>query len=92
MEKHWPLAVLLAAMAALALIGFAYYRWRRHRGIGVWVDAYLRDRCGSPDRVSVRCSDDAHWPVLVDFDDPQSGMRHRLQFLSTGPPSMRLKS
>jgi hypothetical protein len=88
---------MVAALAALGLTAFGYYRWTQHqRGLGVraWVDRYLRDRFGnSLQRVSVHCSDDVLWPVLVGFDDAQTGMRHRLRFSCPGgPSSMRLAS
>jgi hypothetical protein len=97
MEKHWPLALMAAAMAAVALAAFAYYSWRcreRSRGVKAWVESYLRDRFGnSLERVSVNCSDDRSWPVLVGFDDVQTGLRHRLRFHCPGSPSsMRLES
>jgi hypothetical protein len=88
MEKHLPLFFMVAAVAAVALAAFAFYRWRqmgRVRGVNEWIGAYLRDRFGSPlDRMSVNCSDDRLWPVLVGFDDPRTGLRHRLRFSCPG--------
>ena len=84
----------LVGMAALAITGpvvFALYRWaqrRRVRRVESWVGDYLSARYGRvPDRLHVNCSDDRHWPVLVDFADPRSGTWHYLQFSCTGPPS-----
>lgn len=97
MEKLLAMALAVGAMAALALAAFAYYRWRcrqRAQGVEAWVGAYLRDRFGdSLGHVSVNCSDDTYWPVLVGFDDVRTGMRHRLRFHCPGSPSsMRLES
>ena len=76
MEKHLPLFIMVAA-AAVALAAFACYRWRqsrRVRGVNEWIGAYLRDRFGGPlDRVSINCSDDRLWPVLVGCDDRAAG-------------------
>jgi hypothetical protein len=37
--------------------------------------------------LNVNCSDDPLWPVLVSFDDPRTGIRHRLQFACSGQQS-----
>jgi hypothetical protein len=97
MDKHWPLALMLAALAAAALAAFTYYRWRqdrRTRGIKAWVAGYLRDRFGnSLEQVTINCSEDTTWPVLVGFDGVQTSTRHRLRFCCMGPPSAyRLES
>jgi hypothetical protein len=91
MEKHWPLVVMVAALAAIGLAAFAFHRWRqrlRIRGIKAWVEGYLGDRFGgSLERLTINASDDLTWPVLVGFDDVQTGTRHRLRFCCMGPPS-----
>jgi hypothetical protein len=97
MEKNWPLALMLAVVVAVALAAFAFYRWRCHQrslGIRAWVERYLRDRFGtSLARMTINESDDATWPVLVGFDDAQTGARHRLRFCCMGPTSTyRLES
>src|SRR4051812_793290 len=97
MEKHWPLMLMVAALAAAALAAFAFHRWRqerRTRGIKAWVEGVLRDRFGtSLERVTINCSEDATWPVLVGFDDVQKGTRHRLRFDCMGSSSTyRLES
>lgn len=97
MEKHMPLVFMVAGVAAVALAAFAWYRWRqrqRVRGVEAGVRDYLTGRFGrSLERVSINCSDDLLWPVLVGFDDVQTGLRHRLQFSCQGPPSaLRLVS
>jgi hypothetical protein len=79
------------AVFAVAAVGFAIYRQRlrmRARRVEGWVRGYLSDRYGRlPDQLSINCSDDRLWPVLVAFDDPRSGGRHRLQFACPGPHS-----
>jgi hypothetical protein len=81
----------LAGLAVAALAAFALYRWwqRRHvRQVGEWVKGYLTARYGAlPERLHVNCSDDSLWPVLVAFDGPRPGTRHRLQFACAGPPA-----
>jgi hypothetical protein len=72
-------ATALAVVAAVAV----YRRGRRRRALRVEASArkYLSDRYGAlPKNVTVNCSDDALWPVLVAFDHPQAGVRHRLEF------------
>jgi hypothetical protein len=74
------MAVLLfAALAAVAL-----YRWRQrkrvHRVEGRVKDYLLGRYGGLPSRLNINCSDDPLWPVLVAFDNPRTGVRHRLQF------------
>jgi hypothetical protein len=40
-----------------------------------------------PGRLTINCTDDRQWPVLVAFDDPRTGIRHNLQFDCAGSPS-----
>ncbi len=81
----------MAGLAAVALAVFAIYRWRqrdRVRQVTAWVGGYVSTRYGGPPgRLTVNCSDDPLWPVLVGFDHPATGIRHNLQFLCSGPPS-----
>ncbi len=86
--------VMLLAMAALgltALVTFVGYRWRQRRRVvrvKRWVSDYLLRRYGEiPGSLSIDCSDDVLWPVLVAFDAPRTGVRHRLQFQCGGAPS-----
>jgi hypothetical protein len=71
-----PIAVGLAALAL--------YKWRRSqrtRLVGESVKGFLTNRYGDlPKHLTIDCSDDALWPVLVAFDNPQTGARQRLQF------------
>jgi hypothetical protein len=81
--------VVMAVSALAALAAFAVYRWRqrrRVRRVEGWVEAYLVDRYGKlPAGLHINCSDDTLWPVLVAFDGPGGGPRHRLQFACPGP-------
>ena len=91
MERSTQLVIGVAVFLLAALTAFALYRWRqrdRARRVEAWVGAYLSDRFGRlPDALSVNCSDDRWWPVLVAFDHPGTGIRHRLQFTCYGPPA-----
>jgi hypothetical protein len=72
-------AALVAVLAALA-----YRRGRRRRALRVEASArkYLSGRYGAlPKNLTVNCSDDALWPVLVAFDHPQTG--------GPAPPAVR---
>jgi hypothetical protein len=52
------------------------------------VEEFLSARYGGlPDRLAINSSDDALWPVLVAFDGPGTGTRHRLRFACAGAPS-----
>ncbi len=83
--------VVMAALALAALAGFAAYRQkvrRRARRVGAWVTGYLSDRYGGPlPGLAVHCSDDPLWPVLADYRDPGTGIRHHFQFACGGPPA-----
>jgi hypothetical protein len=89
--ENMPILVVVSAVALAALAAFVAYRWQkrqRDRGVKEWVVAYLRDHFGGPlDRLTVNCSDDTLWPVLVSFDVPRTRLRHRLQFACPGSPA-----
>jgi hypothetical protein len=91
MESNTHLLIGMAALAAAALAALALYRWRarrRARRVEGWVRGHLSDRYGRvPDRLSIDCSDDRLWPVLVAFDHPRTGLRHSLQVACWGPQS-----
>jgi hypothetical protein len=91
MEKSAELMIGLAVVGLLAVAAFVVYRWRqkkRVRQIEEWVKDYLCDRYGPlPNSLSINCSDDPLWPVLVRFDTPRTGLRHRLQFSCPGTRS-----
>src|SRR5262245_42492713 len=86
-----PMRLLVGAVAVAGLATFAWYRWRQRErvsGVKGWVVGYLRDRFGAAlSRLSINCSDDPRWPVLVGFDDPRTGLRHPLRFSCAGRPS-----
>ena len=79
-------AVLLwvAAGSVAGVVAFALYRWRqrrRVRRVERWVGEYLSARYGElPSPLHINCSDDRLWPVLVDFGNRATGMRHRMRF------------
>ena len=81
----------MAALALTALAAFAVYRQlqrKRVRRVEQWVKDYLSVRPGGqPSRLTINCSDDPLWPVLVGFDDPRTGVHHSLQFACAGSPS-----
>ena len=84
MDKQVEVLVGVAAAALVAVLAVvAYRRGRRRRALRVEAAArkYLSGRYGAlPKNLTVNCSDDALWPVLVAFEHPQTGARHRLQF------------
>lgn len=88
MERNTEVLIGIAALAVTALSAFALYRWwqrRRARRVEGWVRGYLSDRYGRlPENLSVNCSDDRLWPVLVGFDSPGTAARARLQFSCPG--------
>ena len=84
MEKSTAMLIRLATLGLLTLIGFAVYRRRQRQRVcrvEGWVKDYLCARYGElPNQLSINCSDDPLWPVLVAFNAPRTGIRHRLQF------------
>jgi len=83
--------VLIALLVFSALAAFAVYKWwQRQRVLRVerWVKDFLSLRYGKlPDHLSINCSDDRLWPVLVAFENPRTGSRQSLQFTCAGPES-----
>ena len=84
MDNQTEVLVGIAAAALVAVVAVVVYRKGRHRrALRVEASArkYLSDRYGElPKNLTVNCSDDAIWPVLVEFSHPKTGARHRLQF------------
>ncbi len=84
MDKSIETLAGMAAAALLAVVAVAVYRQGRHRRarrVEASARAYLFDRYGQlPKNLTINCSDDTLWPVLVAFDHPKSGVRQRLQF------------
>ncbi len=84
MDKSVVVLVGAAALGVAAAAAFVWYRWRqrqRVRRVTTWVEQYLYTRYGQiPDPLSINCSDDLLWPVLVGYKAPRTGIRHNLQF------------
>lgn len=91
MESNAVVLIGMAVLGVSCLVGFAIYRWRqreRVRQVETWVKDYLFIRYGElPNDVTINCTDDRLWPVLVAFDTPRTGIRHNLQFACAGRPS-----
>src|SRR5436305_14379989 len=84
METGVAVIIGMAALGLTAAAAFVVYRWRQrkrvHRVKG-WVKDYLCARYGElPNLLSINCSDDPLWPVLVAFDTPRTGIRHGMHF------------
>lgn len=84
MENSAEVVIGIGALVIICLAAFVAYRWRRQRRvrqIEKWVKEYLCVRYGElPDALKINCSNDPLWPVLVAFDAPRTGVRHRLRF------------
>jgi hypothetical protein len=83
----WNSAALwigITGVGLAAVAAFVVYRWREQERIAqikTWVKEFLCARYGElPNPLSINCSEDPLWPILVGFDTPRTGMRHRLQF------------
>jgi hypothetical protein len=79
------------ALALVALAAFAFYRWHQRKRVS-WVQGRVREYLvarygGLPNHLDINCSDDPLWPVLVAFDNPRTGIQHRLRFACPGPES-----
>jgi hypothetical protein len=88
MEKSAEVLIGMAVLGLTAVAAFVVYRWRQkkrvHR-VEKWVKEYLCVRYGElPNPLSINCSVDPLWPVLVAFSAPRTGIRHSLQFTSGG--------
>jgi hypothetical protein len=72
-----------ALAASSALAAFAAYGRRQRRRVRAVTESFAwfsYGRHGGPrDELRVNCTDDPPWPLLVSFDDPRTGMRHRTQ-------------
>jgi hypothetical protein len=80
--------VVVAFLIAGGFAVLALFRWRersRVRRVKKWVSAFLIVRYGAlPKRLSINCFEDFLCPVVVRFDHPTSGARHRVQFSCPG--------
>ena len=84
--------VFLVPVLAIAAIGaFFVYRWRQRQRVlamNVGIREYLCQRFGQlPDNLTINCSDDPLWPILVSFTTPPYDDKHHLQFMYSGPIS-----
>ena len=88
MENSAEVLIGMAALGLAAAAAFAVYRWRqrnRVRRVEKWVKDYLCARFGElPNPLSINCSNDLLWPVLVAFDTPRTGIRYSMQFTCGG--------
>ena len=89
MERSVVMLIGVAVLLFASLAAVVVYRWRQRRRVRQVegrVKDYLFGRYGGlPSRLNINCSDDELWPVLVAFDNPRTGVRHRLQFDWRGP-------
>lgn len=89
MEYNIAGLISIGLLVAASLAAWAVYRWRQNKRasqVNRWVNRYLLARYGElPAQLTINCSHDALWPVLVGFDAPGTGIRHRLQFTCAGP-------
>ncbi len=87
MQAFIGLAVIVIIGLTAAVI-YQRLKRRRVRQVRQWLHQYLCARYGElPQGLTIACSDDHLWPVLVSFDNPRTKLRHRLQFACPGPPS-----
>jgi hypothetical protein len=81
----------MAVIVAAALAAFAAYQWRQRQrvhGVEERVRDLLLARYGEPPpQLTINCTDDRRWPVLVGFKHPTTGVPHRLQFARHGGPA-----
>jgi hypothetical protein len=88
MENSAEVLIGMVALGLSAAAAFVVYRgWqkKRIRRVEKWVKDYLCLRYGElPKSLSINCSDDLLWPVLVAFDTPRTGIRHSMQFTRGG--------
>jgi hypothetical protein len=82
---------MVALLGLAAVAAFAVHRSeqkKRIRRVEDWIKGYLSVRYGElPNSLSINCSNDQLWPVLVAFDAPRTGIRHSLRFTGGGSHS-----
>jgi hypothetical protein len=84
MESSEQMLTGVAVLVVTGLATSAVFRWwqqkRVHR-VETWVKEFLLGRYGElPNHLHINCSHDLLWPVLVNFDTPQTKFRHSMQF------------
>ncbi|MBI3410919.1 MAG: hypothetical protein HY040_21505 [Planctomycetes bacterium] len=88
MLNNVEILIGMAALGFTALVVFSLYKLRqkkRVRRVEGWVKDYLVFRYGElPNPLSINCSNDALWPVLVAFEAPLTRIRHSLQLTFGG--------
>ena len=88
MESSEQLLIGMAVLVPTCLAAFPVYRWWEQkcvRQIETWVKEFLLGRYGAlPNHLYINCSHDRLWPVSVNFDEPVTGSRHRMQFSCAG--------
>jgi hypothetical protein len=94
MNRSAEMLVLMAVLAGVALVAWACYRWacrRRVRLVQGWVRDELAGQRGGrlPGNLTIDCSDDRIWPVLVSFDAPEGGRTRARYSCSRGRDSLR---
>jgi hypothetical protein len=91
MESNIAGLIGIGVLVATSLAAFAIYKWRQQKRVGQvnrWVNDYLSVRYGElPAQLTINCSHDTFWPVLVRFNTPGTGIRHSLQFACRGKQS-----
>jgi hypothetical protein len=93
-ENYWQI-LLLASLFGAGLIAFVAHHRRQSQRVHdaeSAVNTFLLARYAKlPTDIRINCSHDWHWPVLVFFAHPVTGIRHRLQFsFATSPSSLLL--
>ncbi len=85
------IAAVLIMIVAVPIAAVAFFRWQerwRVYRVNRWVTKYLMDRYGTlPNHLSISCFEDYLCPVVVRFDHPDTGIRHRMQFSCQGSDS-----
>lgn len=81
--------LILIAAALIAIPALLRWQelWRIYRG-NKWIRAFLIQRYGAlPNNLSITGFEDFLCPVIVRFDHPDTGVRHRMQFSCQGATS-----
>jgi hypothetical protein len=89
MISNEQMLVGMAVLVISCVSAFPVFRWweqRRVYRVESWVKEFLIGLYGElPSHLHINCSHDRLWPVLVNFNTPQTGLRHSMQFNCGGP-------